>query len=212
MYKTVTWTIVILALLGSFSWGAMKAFGLGNYEKANYKVSESHGSIEIRQYAEMIVAEGEFFGEREKTLKEGFRIVSSYIFGKNVSAQKVNMTVPIMQQQSEKIAMTAPVMQEESQNDSWTLSFVMPSHYTLQTLPTPSSSEIKLKKVPAKRLAVIRFSGMWTQANLDKRKIELQDFIKSKHLNCLSNPIYAFFNPPWTPWFMRRNEIMMKIE
>jgi hypothetical protein len=211
MLKIITWVVIGLTLLALSTWVGIKVFVLDKYEQAIYKVVQSQGRMEIRDYAPMIVAEGEFTGERKETINKGFMVIASYIFGKNVSTQKVPMTVPILQQQSEKIPMTVPILQAKSQNNTWTLSFVMPHTYTLKTLPTPSNSEVKLREIPAKRFTVIQFSGMWTQSNLDKRLVELQKFIESKNLTTLSKPVYAFFNPPWTPWFMRRNEIMIEI-
>ncbi len=210
MFKITTWIIVGLALLGASAWGIMKVFF--NYEQANYQVAVSEGKFEIRDYAPMIVAQGEFIGQRNEAIDKGFMVVASYIFGKNISEKKIDMTTPVMQQSSEKIPMTVPIMQAKGQNNSWTLSFVMPSEYTLQTLPVPNNPDIKLKEIPAKRFAVIRFSGMWTQSNLTKRTLELETFLKSKQLVTLSSPVYAFFNPPWTPWFLRRNEIMIEIQ
>ena len=252
MFKMITWIFAGLFLLGISAWASIKVFGL-SYEQPNYKVTASQGRIEIRDYPSMIVAQGEFTGERKDSINKGFMVVAGYIFGKNVSAQNVNMTVPVMQQSSEKISMTVPVMQQSSEkipmtvpvmqqssekismtvpvmqqssekipmtvpvmqsenpNNNWTLSFVMPAKYSLQTLPTPTNTNVKLKEIPAKRCAVIRFSGMWTENNLNKRTSELQKFITSQHLTAISTPIYAFFNPPWTPWFMRRNEIMIEI-
>jgi effector-binding domain-containing protein len=211
MLKIITWFVIGSTLLGLSTWVGIKVFGLDKYEQAIYKVVKSQGRIEIRDYAPMIVAEGEFTGERKEAINKGFMVVASYIFGKNVSTQKVPMTVPILQQQSEKIPMTVPIMQAKSQNNTWTLSFVMPHTYTLKTLPTPSNSEVKLREIPAKRFAVIQFSGTWTQSNLDKHLVELQKFIASENLTTLSTPVYAFFNRPWTPWFMKRNEIMIEI-
>jgi hypothetical protein len=211
MLKLITWVAIGLTLLGLSTWVGIKVFVLDKYEQAIYKAVQSQGRMEIRDYAPMIVAEGEFTGERKETINKGFMVIASYIFGKNVSTQKVPMTVPILQHQSEKIPMTVPILQAKSQNNIWTLSFVMPHTYTLKTLPTPSNSDVKLREIPAKRFAVIQFSGMWTQSNLDKRLVELQKFIESKNLTTLSKPVYAFFNPPWTPWFMRRNEIMIEI-
>ncbi len=210
MLKIITWIIIGLALLGSSAWGMMKVFS--KYEQASYQIAESNGRFEIRDYAPMIVAQGEFTGERNEAIDKGFIVVAGYIFGKNISTQKIAMTTPVMQQSSEKIPMTVPVMQAKGQNNSWTLSFVMPSKYTLQTLPIPNNPDIKLKELPAKRFAVIRFSGMWTKANLNKRTSNLQEFIKSKNLVIVSEPVYAFFNPPWTPWFLRRNEIMIEVK
>ena len=89
--------------------------------------------------------------------------------------------------------------------------FVMPANYTMDTLPRPNNDAVKLEKVPGKRFAVIRFSGMAGEASLKDHTDELNAFMKDKKLNALSPPTYAFFNPPWTLPFLRRNEVMIEV-
>ena len=89
-------------------------------------------------------------GERRDAIGKGFRIIADYIFGNNTTAQKVPMTAPVTQQDSQKIAMTAPVTQQGDGN-TWRVRFIMPSNYTLETLPKPNNPAIKLKEVGARR-------------------------------------------------------------
>ncbi|WP_296895516.1 heme-binding protein [Thiobacillus sp.] len=200
------WTIVVITILGSALWGPI----VSNVEQAKYSVVEKNNNIEIRDYAPMIVAETEVSGAREKTISEGFRIIADYIFGNNSTAQKVPMTAPVTQQESEKISMTVPVTQQ-GDGDTWHVHFVMPASYTMDTLPTPNNSAVKLKEIGGKRFAVIRFSGMAGEDSLKRHTEELSAFIKAKELKSLSAPTYAFFNPPWTLPFSRRNEVMVEI-
>ena len=158
----------------------------------------------------MIVAEAEVSGEREESINKGFRIIADYIFGNNVPKQNVAMTAPVIQQPSEKIAMTAPVTQEGARN-SWKVRFVMPANYTLDTLPKPNNDAVRIKKIPDKRFVVIRFSGMAGEDSLKEHTNALNTFITDKKLTALSQPTYAFFNPPWTLPFLRRNEVMIEI-
>jgi hypothetical protein len=183
---------------------------VSNVEQAKYDVVESHGAIEIRDYAPMIVAEASVPGDRETAIGDGFRMIADYIFGNNVSSQKVAMTAPVTQQTSEKIAMTAPVTQQGGEG-VWQVRFVMPSSYTMQTLPKPNNEVVILKEIAGKRFAVIRFSGRPKQDDLDNRTNELEAFIEDKKLQAISKPTYAFFNPPWTLPFLRRNEVMIEI-
>ena len=206
MRKRMLWIIVAMAILGGVLWGPI----VSNVQQAKYTVVESHNDIELRDYAPMIVAEAEVSGERAKAINQGFRIIADYIFSNNAATQKVAMTAPVTQQQSEKIAMTAPVMQQ-SGGDVWKVRFVMPANYTLETLPKPNNLAVKLKEVKGKRFAVIRFSGGSGEENLKKHTQELMDFVSAKKLNALSAPVYAFYNPPWTLPFLRRNEVMVEI-
>ena len=209
MSKKLLWWIVGIAavlLAGAALWGPV----VSNVEHPKYKVSERSGNIEIRDYAPMIVAEAEVKGERREAISEGFRIIADYIFGNNTAAQKVPMTAPVTQQGSEKIAMTAPVTQQGDGN-TWRVRFVMPSKYTMETLPKPNNPAIELKEIPAKRFAVIRFSGMAGEESLKRHNKELDDFLRAKRFTPLSPPIYAFYDPPWTLPFLRRNEVLIEI-
>jgi hypothetical protein len=198
--------VVGVLVLGAALWGPI----VSNVEQPKYEVVESDDSIEIRDYAPMIVAEAEISGERDKAIREGFRTVADYIFGNNSSAQKVSMTAPVTQQASEKFPMTAPVTQQ-GDGYTWQVRFVMPASYTMETLPKPRNPAVKLREIEAKRFAVIRFSGMAGKDSLKRRTDELKEFIRAKNLNSLSAPAYSFYNPPWTLPFLRRNEVMLEI-
>lgn len=202
------WLLGVLAvfLLGAALWGPI----VSNVERPKYKVIESSNNIEIRDYAPMIVAEAEVSGDRREAINKGFRIIADYIFGNNTAAQKVPMSAPVTQQQSEKIAMTAPVTQQED-GENWRVRFVMPSSYTMDTLPKPNNPAVKLKEIPTKRFAVIRFSGMGGEDSLRRHTNELNEFISAKNLSPLSPPTYAFYNPPWTLPFLRRNEVIVEV-
>ena len=206
--KLMWWLIagLVVVLVGAALWGPI----VSNVEQPNYKVAERSGGIEIRDYAPMIVAEAQVSGDRREAISKGFRIIADYIFGNNTAAQKVPMTAPVTQQGSEKIAMTAPVTQLGAGN-SWKVHFVMPSSYTMETLPKPNNPAVVLKEIGGKRFAVIRFSGTAGEDSLWGHTKELYDFISAKNLKALSAPTYAFYNPPWTLPFLRRNEVMVEI-
>lgn len=208
MKKKYLWFIPVALVAGFAAWGPI----VSNVEQAKYDVVESHGAIEIRDYAPMIVAETEVKGERESAINHGFRMIADYIFGNNISAQKVTMTAPVTQQASEKIAMTSPVTQQGSDSGNWKVHFVMPSTYTIDTLPKPKNEAVKLKEIPAKRYVVIRFSGVGNSKRLAKETADLEAFVAQKNLKPVASPTFAFFNPPWTLPFLRRNEVMIEIE
>jgi len=179
-------------------------------EQPCYTVLESQQAIELRDYAPMIVAETEIAGSRESAINAGFRILADYIFGNNQAAQRVPMTAPVLQQTSEKIPMTAPVMQQ-AERGAWRVRFVMPSRFTLETLPTPNNPAVIVREEPGRRLVVIRFSGRPVADLLRKQTGDLIAFIEARSLPVAGEPVYAFYDPPWTLPFLRRNEIMVEI-
>jgi len=200
------WTVIAVVVLGAALWGPI----VSNVEQAKYSVADKVGNIEIRDYAPMLVAEVEVAGDREEAINQGFRMIADYIFGNNASVQKVAMTAPVIQQKSENIAMTAPVMQQGNDN-TWKVRFVMPDSYTKETLPKPNSTAVKIKPVSGKRFAVVRFSGMAGEKSLERRLKELDSFNSKRNFKTIATPVYAFYNPPWTLPFLRRNEIMIEI-
>lgn len=200
------WAIVGIAAIGAAAAGPL----MSNVEQAKYDVVQSQDNIEIRDYAPHIVAEAEVSGSRKDSINQGFRLIADYIFGNNTASQKVAMTAPVIQQQSEKITMTAPVIQQGAGN-TWKVQFVMPENYTMTTLPKPNNNAVTLHSIAGKRFAVIRFSGMASEESLKEHNEMLNHFIHSQKLKALSPPTFAFFNPPWTLPFLRRNEVMTEI-
>jgi len=204
--KTIILSVAGVLILGAALAGSI----MSDVEQAKYEVAEKQDNIEIRDYAPMIIAEVEVAGERKEAISKGFRLIADFIFGNNAPAQKVAMTAPVLQQPSEKIAMTAPVTQQGASN-SWKVRFVMPANYTMATLPKPNNSSVKLHKLASKRFAAIRFSGRASDDCLQEQTEKLNNFITAQKLTAKSAPTYAFFNPPWTLPFLRRNEVMVEI-
>ncbi len=122
------------------------------------------------------------------------------------------MTAPVSQEpSSEKIAMTAPVGQQR-QEGRWAVSFMMPKSYTLDSLPVPDDPAVRLREVPARRVAAVRYSGTWSEERYRKYLRELEAWIDEKGFESLDEPIWARYNPPFTPWFLRRNEILIPVK
>lgn len=192
--------------LGAVAWSLVAS----NVETPDYEVLSKSGNIEIRQYGPMIVAETAVEGTRDEAINRGFRIIAEYIFGNNISSDEIAMTAPVTQQSSESIAMTAPVSQQ-SEGSISKVRFVMPSQYTMETLPKPVNPRVLLIQVPAKRFAAIRFSGFAGQKSLDLQTAQLRSYISEQGLTTLNTPQYAFYNAPWTLPFMRRNEVMIEL-
>ncbi len=202
------WWIALVAVvvLASVLWGLV----VSRVEQPKYAVVESDQSIEIRDYPAMIVAQVDVTGTRDKAIGDGFRIIAEYIFGNNLSSKKVAMTAPVTQQANEKIAMTAPVTQQGG-GDSWQVRFIMPASFTMATLPKPKNPAVQLKEIASKRFAVIRFSGLAGEGSLKRQTDLLTEFVSARKLSAVSAPTYAFYNPPWTLPFLRRNEVMIEV-
>jgi effector-binding domain-containing protein len=183
---------------------------MSDVEKPKYQSTSLADSIELRSYDPMIVAAVQVNGKRKEAIGEGFRILADYIFGNNTLDQNISMTAPVQQQSGETIAMTAPVQQQKNSN-FWTISFVMPKMYTLKTIPKPNNKEVVLNEVPAQNFIAIRFSGTNSDDNIEQHERTLFNFIKQNKIKVVGESKYAFYNPPWTLPFMRRNEILVQI-
>ncbi len=181
-------------------------------EKAKYDVVESDLEFEIRRYAPQIVAETFVEGEFEKVGNEGFRRLYDYISGNNRKKESISMTAPVTQEgESQKIAMTAPVNQVR-ENNKWRITFLMPSNYSMEELPEPLDDRVVLKEDPERIFAAIKYSGTWSKARYVEKKSLLEDFIAGRGLKVSGEAIWARYDPPFMPWFLRRNEVLIPIE
>jgi len=175
-------------------------------EEARYTVIMKEESFELRQYEPHIVAETMVEGDFDEAGNEGFRRLFKYISGENQHKRSIAMTAPVSQDASpEKIAMTAPVSQERT-GGHWRITFVMPSEYTMDTLPQPVDPKVVLTNVPARRMAVITYSGTWSRERYEKHKALLETFIQQRKWVPLGEPVLARYNSPFSLWFLRRNE------
>ena len=204
-----TWTMITSIIALFLIVGVLAGPVISNVEKPDYKIIQSEQNIEIRQYEPMIIAEVEVDGKREDAIRDGFRLIADYIFGNNTVEQNISMTAPV--QQKEKIAMTSPVQQQLA-GKSWQISFVMPSEYSMESLPVPNNNRVRLKEILAKKFVVIEFSGSNSNENVIGHENQLMKYIKANQINIIGSPKYAFYNAPWTLPFLRRNEIMIEIK
>ena len=188
--------------------GAINAMAI---EEAKYEVIQKEKNFEVREYAPHILAETIVEGDLEDAGDKAFRRLFRYISGDNQSGDKVAMTAPVSQQPAgEKIKMTAPVTQQRVEKD-WVVSFMMPNSFTLETLPKPENPKITLRQVPARQIAAVRYSGFWSEKGYQKHKVELEEWIKEVNLTITGDPIWARYDPPFMPWFLRRNEILIPV-
>ncbi len=180
-------------------------------EEASYNVVVKDEKFEVRDYSAHVLAETLVDGDLEKAGSKAFDRLFQYISGDNQSRNKVAMTAPVSQERArEKIKMTAPVSQQRVQ-EKWAVSFMMPAGYTLDTLPVPSNPAVTLRQIPARRMAVVRYSGFWSEARYLEHKAALESWIRATGFTAAGDPIWARYNPPFTPWFMRRNEILIPL-
>lgn len=207
-------------------------------EEPKFELLSKHDHIELRRYPAFVVAETFVEGDMDAASGKGFRAIADYIFGNNVAvgsapdkvSEKIAMTAPVTMEPvtaaSQKIAMTAPVAMEPlpatgqvSQTPQamqgakrWRVHFVMPSNYTLATLPKPNNPAVQLREVPAKTWAVLSYSGFNTEAGIQQRSDELVAWLAAQKMKSIGSPQLARYNPPWTLPMFRRNEIMLEIE
>ena len=179
-------------------------------EQPKYHVVFKEHNFELRLYKPFITAEIEVeAGDRSEAANRGFSPLASFIFGNNISKQKISMTAPVTSSSSpEKIAMTAPVT--VSGSGRFIVSFTMPSSYSIDTLPQPIDPRIIICEHPESRVAAIRFSGPFNEKNFSKHESMLYDWLIQKGIKPACLPVIAGYDPPFMPWFLKHNEILIE--
>ena len=180
-------------------------------EEPAFKVVRQFDGVEVREYAAYTVAEVVVPGPADDAGGQAFPILAGYIFGKNKGDRKLAMTAPVTQTAVPvKLEMTAPVTQTAAPG-GFLVEFVLPKDVTLASAPEPLDPQIKLREVPPSRVAVIRYSGLWSESNYNEHLAKLQAALRAADLAWSGEPVYSRYNPPFTPWFMRRNEIWLHL-
>ncbi|MDQ3264027.1 MAG: heme-binding protein [Myxococcota bacterium] len=195
---------LVTLLLGAFAMAT---------ETPKYEVLERYGDFEVRQYPSSVVAETEVQGEQTAVGNEAFSRLGGYIFGNNRGTKKIAMTAPVTQAPADgtKIAMTAPVTQSSAGPHSWRVQFIMPSEYTLESLPAPKDDRVHLRQLPPNRFAALRYSGTWSRRNYEEHLTRLSAAMKREGLEPKGEPVWARYDPPFKPWFLRTNEILVEV-
>ena len=183
-------------------------------EEPAYEVIRTIDDVELRQYAPYVVAEVRIEADAEEAGNLAFPILAGYIFGKNKGEKKFEMTAPVAQVATpQRLEMTAPVTQTAVPGavGSYVIQFVLPKGVTLASAPEPLDPRVRLREVPASRIAAIRYSGFWSQANYAEHLDKLRAVMKSAGVDTTGEPVFSRYNPPFMPWFLRRNEIWLAV-
>ena len=194
-----------LALLGLAVISEDKAMAL---EEPAFKIVQKLEQFEIREYEPALVARVEITGDFESAGNQGFRALADFIFGKNRSKTKIDMTAPVAM--SEKIAMTAPVA-IRGEKGQFQVEFTMPKAFTKETLPEPTDPKVQIIEVPAKLRAVHRYSGSWSEEKYLEHKDLLLSLIEKNGYEAIGAPVFSRFDPPFIPWFLRHNEVWIEV-
>lgn len=184
-------------------------------DEPTYAVVQTTDVFEVRQYAPYLVAEVLVPGPASEAGNQGFSLLGGYIFGKNKGERKLDMTAPVTQTPVApappiELEMTAPVTQSAS-HSGFLVQFVMPKGYTLATLPEPLDARVKLREVAASRVAVIRFSGSWSQSRYEEQLQKLRSALVTAGLATAGEPVLSRYNSPFSLPFLRRNEIWLNL-
>ena len=190
LFAAVAVVAVVAVVGGARVWAASQ-----DVETPEYKVEVAQGKFELRQYPPLVAAQDARQGRRGAAVRQAFSPLAGYIFAKN--------------RPGEKIAMTAPVTQEQS-DQGWVVSFIMPQGRSLADLPDPGG-DVTLVDIPPRRMAAITFSGRWTDARFDQHAQALTDWVTARGLTMVGEVEFAYYNDPFTPAFLRRNEVMVEV-
>lgn len=194
-WKKIAWIVITLffIILALLLWTSLL-----RVPEPKYTVLNSENEIEIREYPALVVAQVNVTGERDPAINQGFRFLADYIYGNNDKQQKIPMTAPVTQT-------------ETKDKNKWIISFFMPVNLPVKALPTPKNENVKLITIPAKKFVVIRFSGFNSETNIQAHIDEVMKYAEENNLRTVGTPIIAFYNPPWTLAFLRRNEVMFEL-
>ena len=200
----------LAALAASFLASSEVAMAI---EQPEYTVVRQDGAFELRLYAPYLLAETEVESEFMQAGNVAFGRLFRYISGDNTARAEIAMTAPVEQaKRGEKIAMTAPVEQAR-EGGVYRVAFVVPRKYDRDTVPQPTDPRVRIREVPARSIAVWRYSGRWTEENFREHERELRGKLAALGLKAEpgDSAIIARYDAPFMPWFMRRNEVLIPV-
>lgn len=194
--KRMLWIIPCLVLLAAGFFFVTNSRAAT--ETAAYKLAKKEGAFELREYDTLHLAKVSMpaSDKRSKNMDGGFMKLFRFIDGQN--------------EKSEKISMTTPVIVERGEKES-SMSFVMPQKSVAKGLPLPKG-EVKLDRIPAVKVVALRFSGVSDSVKEAEKLAVLQAWVLKQGVEVEGSPLFAFYDPPWTPGFMRRNEVLLRVK
>jgi len=201
---------IIIAVVASMLTGTAMA-----YEEPEYRVLAEREEYEIRAYEPYLVAETVVEGDYGESGGKGFRRLAGYIFGDNKASEKMAMTAPVTREPAEsvKMNMTVPVISERVAGaERYRYQFVMERKYTRETLPVPEDDRVTIREIPARTMAVHRYSGRWTASNFEKHTAILLRALERDGIEVVGTPRSAAYNAPFMPPFLRRNEVLVEVD
>ena len=175
----------------------------------DYRVERTaaDGQIEIRRYDTLVVADVSISGDRGSAANRGFRPLADYIFGGNQRGEKIGMTAPVLQTAEGDVSADRPV----DKTERWQVQFIMPEGAALDSLPRPKDRSVTLHEWRPDRVAVLRFSGFNWADKLEEKRQALRAWLDQEGLDPQGPAVFAFYDPPWTPPFLKRNEVMIAL-
>lgn len=191
--------VLLFALAGGWYWVTHSV------EQPDYTVVAADGDFELRDYPAMVVAEAAVAGDRQEGVRQGFRALASYIFAKDREGDRIAMTAPVIQQSADRQAA------ERQPDAGWRVRFVMPSEFDLDDLPRPAGEDVELHRWPPMRFAAVRFSGRADDAEFARHETRLRDWLVERSLEAEGTPLLAYYDDPWTPGLLRRNEVLIRV-
>jgi hypothetical protein len=204
------------ALAGVLAWAGKRVLSERAAGQPAFESLGEQEGVELRQYPPLAVAATHVEGTFASSVEEGFHRLAGYIFGDNLKKQSFDPAAPEVLQhrywipEGERIEMTAPVFLQR-EGEAWRMTFVMPSGFTLESLPVPADARIRLEAVAPKRMAALRFSGRATEEAVKARTAELLERLHRQRLHPVGEPLLAQYNSPFVPSFLRKNEILIEV-
>ena len=206
-----TWVSRLVSSIALLVLGTLPTVSLAIEEPTFSTVRSLEDGIEVREYAAYTVAEVVLSADANDAGNRAFPILAGYIFGKNKGERKMAMTAPVTQVAAPmKMEMTAPVTQMPTAT-GFLVQFVLPKGITVANAPEPLDARVMLREVAPKRIAVIRYSGFWSQSNYTEHLNKLETALRASNMAWTGEPVLSRYDGPTTPWFMRRNEIWLNL-
>ncbi len=212
--------VVVVAAVAWWYWGT-------TLEQPDYTVVSVADGFELRRYEGYLVAQTRVSGAFEQAGSRAFPILAGYIFGNNVERREMAMTTPVVSygdgdSSGTRMAMTAPVLSaaagadhdpssDGAEEQVWTYQFVMERKYSEASLPVPLDPRVEIERIPSRLVAARRFSGRWLEDNVQEAEAQLLNSVRAQGLEPVGRVVLARYNDPFTPWFLRRNEVLVEI-